>query len=74
MHAYAGRAYICRMYAPSMLFPPTQNVDTIFSYINVYGLTTHVEQVSVYQPKLDFACRTAPLPSKTHEAKLKTSA
>jgi len=25
MHAYAGRAYICRMYAPSMLFPPTQN-------------------------------------------------
>jgi hypothetical protein len=24
MYAYAGRAYICRMYAPSMLFPPTQ--------------------------------------------------
>jgi len=24
MHAYAGRAYICRMYAPSMLFRPTQ--------------------------------------------------
>ena len=25
MHAYAGRAYICRMYAPSMLFRPTQD-------------------------------------------------
>ena len=24
MYAYAGRAYICRMYAPSMLFRPTQ--------------------------------------------------
>ena len=26
MYAYAGRAYICRMYAPSMLFPPTQGL------------------------------------------------
>ena len=24
MHAYAGPACICRMHAPSMLFPPTQ--------------------------------------------------
>ena len=29
MHAYAGRAYICRMYAPSMLFPPTQIVTCV---------------------------------------------
>ena len=27
MYAYAGPAYICRMYAPSMLFPPTQSDD-----------------------------------------------
>ena len=26
MHAYAGPACICRMHAPSMLFPPTQLV------------------------------------------------
>ena len=25
MHAYAGRACICRMHAPSMLIPPTQS-------------------------------------------------
>ena len=30
MHAYAGPACICRMHAPSMLFPPTQ--DTICAY------------------------------------------
>ena len=25
MHAYAGSACICRMHAPSMLIPPSQN-------------------------------------------------
>ena len=28
MHAYAGPACICRMHAPSMLFPPTQTFYT----------------------------------------------
>ena len=35
MYAYAGRAYICRMYAPSMLFPPTQPLGKIYTNLPV---------------------------------------
>ncbi len=52
MHAYAGPACICRMHAPSMLIPPTQN--TTDSHRSKSPFTQHQQRVrDIYTVHLD---------------------